>query len=83
MHETPNLMDANAVEPIPMNGSSTTLHLFTPCSLMHISGSLLGKVEGCGLCFLSQIVSYGINQVLPQSLLSPVAVFQRPIFVLS
>ena len=46
MHETPNLMDANAVEPIPMNGSRTTLHLLTPCNLIHISGSLIGKVDG-------------------------------------
>ena len=33
IHEIPNRRDANAVEPIPMNGSKTTLH-FVPDSLI-------------------------------------------------
>lgn len=57
MKETRNLIDASAVEPIPTNGSITNLHLLMPCNLIHISGSLVGKVDGCGLCSLSQIVS--------------------------
>lgn len=57
MNENPNLSDANAVEPIPTNGSITTLQLLMPCNLIHISGSLVGKVDGCGLCSLSHIVS--------------------------
>ena len=51
MNENPNLTEAIAVEPIPTNGSNTTLHLLIPCNFIHISGSLTGKVDGCGLCF--------------------------------
>jgi len=39
-------LHANAVVPIPMNGSQVVMSGYMPCSLMHISGSLTGNGEG-------------------------------------
>ena len=81
---TPSRIQATAVFPMPMKGSKTSLVFSTPCSLMHIIGSLGGNVEGWGRCFFrDQIVSYGINHVSPRSRRSLVAFFQRFMFVLS
>jgi hypothetical protein len=39
-------LHANAVVPIPMNGSQVVMSGYMPWSLMHISGSLTGNGEG-------------------------------------
>ena len=81
MNLAPNFTLANAVVPIPINGSNTVVSLLKPWSFIHISGSFSGKTVGCGLD--SCIVSSRINQAFPRSLKSSRADFHRPMFDLS
>src|SRR5437763_1129629 len=48
MKSTPRRAQATAVLPNPVNGSIATLTRRSPCSRRHCSGSLVGKVAGCG-----------------------------------
>src|SRR5687768_5719110 len=63
----PSCAHATAVDPRPRKGSATTRSRSRPCSRKHISGSLGGKVAGCGRSFSRfWMVSYGMNHVLPR-----------------
>src|SRR5436309_5377473 len=83
-NDTERRYAAKADEPRPRKGSIASLVLDIPWSLMHISGSWTGNVEGCGLsCSLLWIVWYGMNHVFPLQCRSVFADFQRPMFDLS
>ena len=60
---------ATAVVPVPIKGSNTTPDSL-PVNLIQSVTSLTGKVAGClPLRLLLLIVSYGMNQQLPLSLM--------------
>ena len=46
MKLTPSFLHAMAVDPVPQNGPNINKSGLRPLSLMHISGSLTGKIVG-------------------------------------